>query len=141
MKYVRQGQSRSKNLTVFPLLIFLLAPLAAGLYTLARWAPDGLLAAVQCPLRAATGLPCPSCGSTLAVTRYADGSWWQGVLANPLLALLLLLYMMALVWTITVTIAPRWHGELRLSPPEKKAANWLVAFLIILNWIWLVNRY
>lgn len=140
MNYVRRGLSRGANLTVCPLLIFLSVPFVAGIIAWAALAPESLLGWVHCPLREVTSIPCPSCGSTFAITCYANGHWQEGVLANPLLALIGVTYVLSLLWTLAVTVVPSWHGEFQFSGREKKAVRWLAALLIVINWVWLLIR-
>jgi len=140
MKFVPTNRSRRENLTVFPLLIFMSIPFVVVCLTLARRAPHLLLDWAYCPLRSGTGLPCPSCGSTLAVTRLADGQWLAGIVANPLLALSAMAYVIIAVGTILVTLKPQWQRALILTATEKKAAKWTAASLILVNWFWLILK-
>jgi hypothetical protein len=38
---------------------------------------------VICPLRSATGLPCPACGTTRAMRHLLQGEMWNAFITNP----------------------------------------------------------
>ena len=127
-----------------PLLrLFLLGflPLAVGLLVLVRLAPDVVLNLAHCPLREGTGLPCPTCGSTLAVTHLVAGNWGQAWRSNPLLVVSGGAYLILAAYAAVATTVPAWRRALQLTSPEKRTARWLAALLVLLNWAWLLPRY
>lgn len=98
------------------------ARLSAGLLLLAGALvpalPSGL--AVGCPLRGATGLPCPLCGMTRSVVATVHGNVGEALATNPAGVLLVVL-------AVTVLLARR-RPRLRLPPwalPAAAGALWL----------------
>lgn len=123
------------------LLLLGFLPLAAGLLVLVRLAPDVVLSLAHCPLREVTGLPCPTCGSTLAVTQLVTGNWGPAWRSNPLLVAAGAAYLLAAAHAAVATMVPRWRRALHLTSPEKRTARWLAVLLVLLNWVWLLFRY
>ncbi len=123
------------------LLLICFLPLVVGLFVLVRLAPDFVLTVAHCPLREGTGLPCPTCGSTLAVTQMAAGNWGQALRSNPLVVAAGVAYLILGTGAAVATVAPRWRRALQLTPAEKKTARWLAVLLVLLNWAWLLPRY
>lgn len=92
-----------------------------------------------CPFRAATGLPCPSCGATHAFVAVAHGELALGLFASPLFALValvlwattlfVLLRSLGLSWTLVVP-AP--------SPALLRALRGSLVFLLLANWAFVV---
>jgi len=95
------------------------------------------LSLFQCPLRAATGLPCLSCGASHAFAHLVHGRPLAALSANPLGALLALACALHLVWTLArlcglpyAPAAPRAtaHRSLRIA----------ALALVLVNWTYLV---
>jgi hypothetical protein len=63
--------------------------------------------AIACPLRAATGIPCPFCGMTRAVVAAVQGHLGTSLVFNPGGIVVLLLAVVAIV-------RPAWLTRLRL---------------------------
>lgn len=109
--------------------------LAAGAgFLAARLWPDLALRAAHCPLRSMTGLPCPTCGGTHAVTALARGDLGTAWTANPAVPLGLALLGVWMIWAVAATLLPAWRREIVLGPREKKAARWGAAFLMAALW-------
>lgn len=131
---------RSRFLSVHTLSLGLLGALsfaaARVLPLLPGAAAPGLWA---CPFRAATGLPCPSCGATHAFVHLAHGELAQGLFANPLFALaalglwatagVALLRALGLSWTLVLPAPP---------PSVARALRWSFAGLLLANWAFVV---
>ncbi len=91
-----------------------------------------------CVFRLATGLPCPTCGTTRAFGRLAQLDLRGALLMNPLAALGALLLV---AWgVVDLVLLPRksalrmavpasWHGRLRLLAFVAVALNW--SFLLL----------
>jgi hypothetical protein len=83
-----------------------------------------------CPFRAATGLPCPSCGCTHAFHFAVRGQIADAFLSSPLGALLALACAVHVVWTILRLCGFSWAPRLeptralRLSAGLALLANW-----------------
>ena len=116
-------------------------PLALAGLALARFAPGFLLALAHCPLRDGTGVPCPTCGGTLAATDLVRGEWIAAFRANPLVAGLVPIAAVAWLAALTLTLRPAWRRELQLTPGQKRTARVLAVLVLLANWSWLlVNR-
>jgi hypothetical protein len=97
-----------------------------------------------CLVKNATGLPCPSCGSTRAVVALAQGDWSGVLKSNPLGVLI----------ALTLLIVPAWiaYDQFRNKTSLHNFAmrteavlqrKWVAGpaiFLIILNWIWSFSK-
>ncbi|MGL2962821.1 DUF2752 domain-containing protein [Flavobacterium sp. RSB2_4_14] len=97
-----------------------------------------------CIIKNATGFPCPSCGTTRAVTLLLEGKFTESVALNPF----------GILVAIIMTLFPIWILiDLLLKKDTffnsyKKAeviirTKWLAFFLlllVILNWIWNIKK-
>ena len=86
-----------------------------------------------CPFRAATGLPCLTCGCTHAFSFFVHGRLADAAAASPLGALLALACAAHLLWTCA-----RLAG-LRVAP-SLRAPRWLLVSAVAANWLFLVLR-
>lgn len=97
-----------------------------------------------CTLKAVTGYPCPSCGTTRSASALIAGRWQEGLYTNPLggvvlvwliITTLWLLYD-ALVWCNTLQQAYKRAGGIL-----QKRYVWIpLAVLIALNWVWNIQK-
>jgi len=83
---------------------------------------------VACPLRAATGIPCPLCGMTRAVVAAVHGHLATSLAFNPGGILVLLLAAVVLVrpallarvrlplWTLWASLAALWFWNIGFNP-------------------------
>ena len=76
---------------------------------------------LACPLRSATGIPCPFCGMTRAVVAAVHGEVIRSLAFNPAGILIVAI-------AIAVLIRP---ALLRITPPL-----WMLAIPLGLLWIW-----
>lgn len=98
------------------------------------------IANTPCIFKHATGIACPSCGSTRSLISLIDGRFSEAISTNPL-GILLFIVMAALpLWLLYDFFAKRsslyrfyLHVELFLRRPR-----WAIPaiFLILLNWGW-----
>jgi hypothetical protein len=108
---------------------------AVASYALAPFA--GFLAGLipPCHLRAWTGLPCPTCGSTRAVLSIVRFDWLEAVRWNPLSTV-------AVVGLLAAGIAaPLWiraGGKIPvLTRRARRGALWSLVAAVAANWVYL----
>jgi len=115
----------------------LFALLGVASFLAARFLPVLALAPL-CPFRAATGLPCASCGMTHAFVHLSRGEVGAALLASPLGAVLA-----ASAWLgSSLDLARLALGLPRPALPEpvlRRAARAGLA-AVALNWAWLLWR-
>ena len=92
--------------------------------------------ATLCLFRNATGLPCPTCGSTRAALAVADGRLLEAVVLNPLMAIAVLV---GVVW-LTVRVGFARRIQLDLTGPARGLAWGAMALLLAANWVWVIAR-
>ena len=95
----------------------------------------------RCPLHAATGIPCPTCGTTRSVAALLHGEVGRAIILNPLMTALLLGAALYVCYAAVVVLGrlPR----LRWTEPNRSEARWIrisVIALIAANWAYLIWR-
>ena len=95
---------------------------------------------VYCPLRTATGVPCPTCGSTHAIVSLLHGHLFGALRYNPLTTATAVLFAAAFTWAAVASISPRWRIVPVLSALEKRAILYGTALLLLANWFYEVWR-
>ncbi|HEY2028085.1 MAG TPA: DUF2752 domain-containing protein [Myxococcales bacterium] len=105
-----------------------LAGVSAMLLAAAAVLPLGVF---ECPLRAATGIACPTCGCTRAFHFFVRGDFGAALRASPLGAVLALACAVHLSWTILRLCGLPWAPRLRPLTPKLRAA---AVFAIAVNW-------
>ena len=119
----------------FPrLLAFPLLMMAAMFTTLARVDADLLLRSAHCALRDGLGVPCPTCGGTLAAIRLAEGRPLAALAANPLVTLVAIAGGLWCLWAVLATFVPRWRCSLQLSRGAVSGGRWLAGGLLAAAW-------
>lgn len=92
-----------------------------------------------CAFRVATGIPCPTCGTTHAAVALLEGQPLDALAANPLAALA------GVAFLAGGLAAPLWlslHGVVPVVPTP--LPRWLraAAFLILgASWLWVIARW
>jgi hypothetical protein len=92
--------------------------------------------ATLCLFRNATGLPCPTCGSTRAALAVADGRLLEAVVLNPLMTIAIFV---GVVW-LTVRVGFARRIQLDLTRPARGLAWGAMALLLAANWVWVIAR-
>jgi hypothetical protein len=110
--------------------------LAALLAT--AWLFSGI-ATPRCPLYAATGIPCPTCGMTRATSSLLRGEIVEAFTLNPLMAAALLGATLYVCYATVVVIGrlPRLRLE-TFTKTEADLARLLAIGLLAANWIYLL---
>ena len=89
-----------------------------------------------CLFRNATGLPCPTCGTTRAVLAAADGRILDAALFNPFVVAAAIV---GGVWLV-VTFGVRGRLRIEISRPWRIWLSALVGVLFLVNWGYLIAR-
>ena len=91
-----------------------------------------------CPLRAATGMPCPGCGATHAFVLLAHGDLAGALFASPLWACIALGLWAHAGLTLLRLLGLRRALVLSLPAERSRPARLLVGALIVANWAFVV---
>jgi Protein of unknown function (DUF2752) len=99
------------------------------------------LSLLACPLRAATGIACPSCGATHAFHFVMHGDLGDALAANPLAALGALLLAAHCVLTALRLCGLRFTPSLpRPSPKISRLLRAGVVLAVLANWLFVALR-
>ncbi len=101
---------------------------------------DALIHLARCPLRTATGVPCPTCGSTHAVVALLQGHVKTALRDNPLTTGVTTGFALAVMWAAGAMLIPAWRVRLVLSARERRMALSLAALTIIAAWFYEIWR-
>jgi len=97
-----------------------------------------------CIIRAITGIPCPSCGSTRSVLAMVHGHVFDAVLINPFGIILSFLLLIVPFWIAIDLINRRnsfyvWYKKAEQIIKQKKVAIPLIC-LVLCNWAWNIYK-
>jgi hypothetical protein len=89
-----------------------------------------------CVFRSITGIPCPGCGSTRAASAMLQGDLAASLVSNPLAA------SAGLVFVVGAPLAALWvlaRGPMvDISGTIPVWGRWLIAVVLLVNWIYLI---
>lgn len=93
-----------------------------------------------CIFKRATGVPCPSCGSTRSVNALLHGHWDEIIRYNPLGIFTLVLVSVACIWSVADVVKGSQSlyvkGQTWLAAIKKPAVALPLLGLLLANWIW-----
>ncbi len=97
-----------------------------------------------CIIKNATGFPCPSCGTTRAVTLLLKGQLIESVLLNPF-GILVAIIMVLLPFWILIDFVLKKDTFLKAYKKSEVSIRkpWIaivLILLVLLNWIWNINK-
>lgn len=97
-----------------------------------------------CLFKRATGIPCPSCGSTRSVLAILNGHFNEALLINPFGILILLILIVGPAWMIFDFLSRndsfyRFYNQTEIILRRKWIAIPLI-LLVLLNWIWNISK-
>ena len=94
---------------------------------------------VVCPFRAATGLPCPTCGLLRTTHHVLHGHLGRALATNPLDALFLVVIVpiALIVWIANATRG--FALRVALSPVERRWAWTVVSAIVAANWLYVIT--
>ncbi|MEL1245804.1 DUF2752 domain-containing protein [Flavobacterium sp. DGU11] len=97
-----------------------------------------------CLFKNATGVACPSCGTTRSVMAVAKGHITEAFLINPIGLLMASLMVVLPIWLVYDVITKKdtlYRGYLKFESIVRiKWVAILLAILIILNWAWNIQK-
>jgi hypothetical protein len=98
----------------------------------------------MCLIKSATGIPCPSCGTTRAILLFLRGNFTGSVLMNPFGIIVMMVMLVVPIWIAFDLIAKKESFYTFYGKSEKVInTRWLAIILIILvllNWIWTISK-
>ena len=126
-------------------LLFFVALLAG--YTYLAWALNQQhehSTFTPCVFKNATGIACPSCGSTRSVLLLTHGDLKSAFMLNPFGFIIATIMLAGPFWILYDVISKKntLHGAYQKFEQALKT-KWIAAILILLvvaNWIWNINK-
>jgi hypothetical protein len=98
----------------------------------------------MCIIKQATGIPCPSCGSTRSVEALLHGNVLEALKWNPLGFLLFVLLIILPIWIVFDVIGSKksLHGFFKKSEKflNKRLIAVIAVLLLLANWIWNIEK-
>ncbi|HOX25114.1 MAG TPA: DUF2752 domain-containing protein [Candidatus Krumholzibacteria bacterium] len=91
-----------------------------------------------CPLRALSGLPCPTCGGTRALVALADGRLVAAVADNALVTVAVLAVAAWSLGALAATVVPAWRRRIVADAGDRRRLVVLGGGLIAAGWVWLL---
>jgi hypothetical protein len=99
---------------------------------LVEWPP------VLCPLRALTGLPCPTCGATRALFAFTSGELRAALRWNPLVGVALGAAIPYVAYAGAVSLLRLPRLRLRVGAREARLARAAAVTAVLANWAFLI---
>ena len=97
-----------------------------------------------CFFKRTTGIPCPSCGNTRSVLAITSGDFYNAVLINPLgyvITAILIIFPFWILYDVILRKETLYRGYLQFEKAlSKKTVAILLILLILLNWIWNIQK-
>ena len=98
-----------------------------------------------CIIKNATGYPCPSCGTTRAVTLLLEGKIIESILLNPFGLVVAIIMAIFPIWILMDIILKKetfyfWYKKTEATIRKPWLASLLI-LLVLLNWIWNIYKH
>lgn len=98
-----------------------------------------------CIIKNATGYPCPSCGTTRAVTLLLEGRIIESILLNPFGLVVAIIMTIFPIWILMDIILKKetfyfWYKKTEATIRKPWLASLLI-LLVLLNWIWNIYKH
>lgn len=98
-----------------------------------------------CFIKNVTGYPCPSCGTTRAVSFFLQGRIIESVLLNPFGIIVAIIMTVCPVWVVTDIVLKKDSFFRAYKKTEATIRKpWIATVLIVLvllNWIWNIYKH
>lgn len=99
---------------------------------------------VVCPIKLATGVPCPSCGTTGSTMAILHGDFLAGLTLNPFGFVVAAIMLITPLWILYDRITRRetlFHFYKELEQRLKRPSIALpLIVLVIVNWVWNITK-
>jgi hypothetical protein len=98
-----------------------------------------------CIIKNVTGFPCPSCGTTRAVSLLIEGKIAASILLNPFGILVAVIMTVFPIWILTDIVLKKetfynWYKKSEATIRKPWLASILI-LLVLLNWIWNLYKH
>lgn len=93
-----------------------------------------------CLFKAATGIPCPACGSTRATLQLLHGDYLSSILINPFGILTNILIAVSVLWMISDIVKNHETFFTFLRKDWNHRIKVFAAVIVIANWIWNIQK-
>lgn len=97
-----------------------------------------------CLVKNVTSIPCPSCGSTRAVSQLVKGNFLASIHTNPFGVIILVIMIVAPIWILFDFILKKNTFYQFYKKTEaiirKKPIAIILIFLVLLNWYWNIKK-
>lgn len=98
-----------------------------------------------CFIKNATGYPCPSCGTTRAVSFFLKGEVTESLLLNPFGIIVAIIMTIFPIWILTDIFLKKetfyfWYKKTEATIRKPWLASILI-LLVLLNWIWNIYKH
>lgn len=98
-----------------------------------------------CIIKNVTGFPCPSCGTTRAVSLLLNGKFIASLLLNPFGLLVAAIMLFCPIWIVMDVILKKDTVVKAYKKTEavirKPYVGIALIVLVFLNWIWNINKH
>lgn len=97
-----------------------------------------------CLIKQATGVPCPSCGSTRSIASIFQGHILDALYWNPFGLMIIIIMLVLPFWLIYDLLKKKdslyvFYGKTEVFIRKRKIAIPLI-ILVIINWIWNITK-
>jgi hypothetical protein len=98
-----------------------------------------------CIIKNVTGYPCPSCGTTRAVTLLLKGRFIESLVLNPIGIVVAIIMIIFPIWILIDIIFKKetfyfWYKKAEGTIRKPRLASILIV-LVLLNWIWNIYKH
>ena len=98
-----------------------------------------------CIIKNVTDYPCPSCGTTRAVTLLLKGRFIESLLLNPIGIVVAIIMIIFPIWILIDIIFKKetfyfWYKKAECTIRKPWLASILIV-LVLLNWIWNIYKH